>query len=359
MEFKSNPANFFHNKHDYLSSRYEKGYYKQMSKTSCYTSILTSGLWRLFGDHIAYNESIKIFDKLLSSGINHFDLGNNYGRKPGSAELNFGRALSPISHLRDEMIISSKAGYEMMPGPNGSGSSLKHLKSQIEASLNRIDIKYLDIFYTHRYDPTCELEVLANNLEYLYNKGYFLYVGISSYPPEELIKLIKFLNQRKVPIAALQYNISLLSLSNFNVCKECYLEWGISTIAFSPLNQGILTDSYFLDNKENESRSKENSSTVYSKNKNLESGLKYLHKIAKSNSISIEMLAMSWLISQDFICSLAYGPRKIDQIFEMQDLYESSVKASSILEEKELRNISIESLDQWKVRNIKSEYNII
>ena len=359
MEFKSNPANFFHDKHDYLPNRYKKGYYKKMSKTSCYSSILTAGLWRLFGDHIAYNNSIKIFDEILSSGINHFDLGNNYGRKPGSAELNFGRALKPISHLRDELIISSKAGYEMMPGPNGSGSSLKHLKSQIESSLNRIDIKYLDIFYTHRYDPNCDLEVLANNLEYLYTQGYFLYVGISSYPPKALIKLIKFLNQRKVPIAALQYNITPLSLSNFNVCRECYLEWGISTIAFSPLNQGILTDSYFLSNKENGSRSKENYSTVFSKNSSLEGGLKYLNKIAKLNSISIEMLAMSWLISQDFICSLAYGPRNIDQIFKMQDLYESSLKVSSSLEEKTLRNFSIESLDQWKVRDTNSEYNII
>tara|TARA_B100000073_G_C23687657_1_gene555122 strand:+ start:203 stop:1282 length:1080 start_codon:yes stop_codon:yes gene_type:complete len=359
MEFKSNPANFFHDKHDYLSSRYEKGYYKQMSKTSCYSSILTAGLWRLFGDHIAYNDSIQIFDKLLSSGINHFDLGNNYGRKPGSAELNFGRALKPIFHLRDELIISSKAGYEMMPGPNGSGSSLKHLKSQIEASLNRLDIKYLDIFYTHRYDPNCDLEVLANNLEYLYEKGYFLYAGISSYPPDALIKLIKFLNQRKVPIAALQYNISLLSLSNFNVCRECFLEWGISTIAFSPLNQGILTDSFFKCNKENLSRSKENFSTVHIKNESLETGLKYLNSIAKSNSISIEMLSMSWLISQDFICSLAYGPRKISQIFEMQELYNLSSKVSSMLEEKKLRNFSIKSLDQWKVRDTNSEYNII
>ena len=152
MEFKSNPANFFHNKHDYLSSRYEQGYYKQMSKLNLLYINFNFRLVETIWNHIAYNESIKIFDKLLSSGINHFDLGNNYGRKPGSAELNFGRALRPISHLRDEMIISSKAGYEMMPGPNGSGSSLKHLKSQIEASLNRIDIKYLDIFYTHRYD---------------------------------------------------------------------------------------------------------------------------------------------------------------------------------------------------------------
>ena len=166
-------------------------------------------------------------------------------------------------HLRDELIISSKAGYEMMPGPNGSGSSLKHLKSQIEASLNRINIKYLDIFYTHRFDPSCDLEVLANNVGYLYDKGYFLYVGISSYPPEALLKLIKLLNERKIPIAALQYNISLLSLSNYNVCKECYLEWGISTISFSPLNQGILTDSYFLSTKDNKSRSKENRSTVF------------------------------------------------------------------------------------------------
>ncbi len=359
MDFSSNPANFFHKKYDYSISRYEKGYFKQMSKTNCYSSILTAGLWRLFGDHIAYNDSIEIFEKLLSSGINHFDLGNNYGRRPGSAEFNFGRALSPIMHLRDELIISSKAGYEMMPGPNGSGSSLKHLRSQIEASLSRINIKYLDIFYTHRFDPNCDLEVLANNLEYLYGKGYFLYVGISSYPPKPLLKLVQLLNQRKVPIASLQYNISLLSLSNFNVCRECYLEWGISTISFSPLNQGILTDSYFMSTKDKESRSCENSSTVYNKNKSLDRGLKYLNKISQSNSISIEMLAMSWLISQDFICSIAYGPRKIEQIFKMQDIYNSSLKVSQLLEEKKLREFSIESLDQWKVRDTNAEYNII
>ena len=359
MDFSSNPADLFHHKHDFPSSRYNEGFYKEMSKTACYTSTLTAGLWRLFGDHIAYNESHAIFERLIYSGINHFDLGNNYGRAPGSAEFNFGRSLETIIHLRDELIISSKAGYEMLPGPNGSGSSLKHLRSQIEASLKRINIKYLDIFYTHRFDPRCEIEVLANNLEYLYEKGYFLYVGISSYPPQMLKKLIKLLNERRIPIASLQYNISLLSMSNFSLCKECFLEWGISTIAFSPLNQGILTDSYFSKRKDKDSRSREHLSTVHKQSEEIDRGLKYVKEIAESNNLSIEMLAMSWLLSQDFICSLAYGPRNREQIFNMKDINYVSSNYSSLIDEKKISELSINSLDQWKERDINQEYNIV
>ncbi len=133
----------------------------------------------------------------------------------------------------------------MFPGPNGSGSSLKHLRSQIEKSLKRINIDYLDIFYMHRFDPLSNIEIVADNLKFLHDLGLYNYVGISSYSKNELEQLIKLLIERNVPIAFLQYNISLLFLDDFKIFKDCYEKWQISTIAFSPLGQGLLIDSYF------------------------------------------------------------------------------------------------------------------
>ena len=206
MNFLEDPSDYFYQKKNLNSERQLNGVYKDLSKTSCFTSIMTAGLWRLFGNHITFDDSKKMFFNLIDSGINHFDLGNNYGRPPGSAEEFFGKALDDIKDLRDELIISSKAGYEMFPGPNGSGSSFKHLRSQIEGSLKRININYLDIFYTHRFDPMCEIEVVADSLKYLHDLGLFNYAGISSYPKNKLIELIELLLERKVPIASLLWS---------------------------------------------------------------------------------------------------------------------------------------------------------
>ena len=359
MNFLNDPSDYFINQYPSLKKRYENGVYKELSKTSCYTSILTAGLWRLFGDHTDFDESFKIFEKLLENGINHFDLGNNYGRPPGSAEKKFGIALKSFKNLRDEILISSKAGYEMLPGPNGSGSSLKHLRSQIEASLKRLGISYLDIFYTHRYAPNCNLEVVADNLKYLFDQKLFIYAGISSYPQEKLFKLIKLLNDRKVPIACLQYNISILSLNNFRMCKECFDRWGIRTIAFSPLNQGILTDHYLSNSKPNNSRSKENNSTIHKNNSLIDEGLLAINKIAKENSLKIEDLAISSLLTNEFICSAAYGPRNHSQVIKLNKLEKQIKSIKYKINFDYFMKYSVSSLDQWQTKNLISKYRII
>tara|TARA_Y100000589_G_scaffold328568_1_gene372976 strand:+ start:7127 stop:8206 length:1080 start_codon:yes stop_codon:yes gene_type:complete len=359
MIFSNDPSEYFINQYPSLKKRYEHGVYKELSKTSCYTSILTAGLWRLFGDHIDFKESFEIFEELLKNGINHFDLGNNYGRPPGSAEKKFGIALKSFKNLRDEILISSKAGYEMRPGPNGSGSSLKHLRSQIESSLERLGISYLDIFYTHRYDPDCNLEVVADNLKYLFDQKLFIYVGISSYPRTKLFKLIKLLNDRKIPIACLQYNISILSLNNYKICKECFDKWGIKTIAFSPLNQGILTDDYFLNSKPNNSRSREKNSTIHKSNSLIEKGLLEINNIAKKNSLKIEDLAISSLLSNEFICSTAYGPRNKSQVIKLNELEKQIKEIKYKINFDYLMKYSVSTLDQWQTRNLRSKYRII
>ena len=359
MNFLNDPSDYFINQNPSIKKRFENGVYKELSKTSCYTSILTAGLWRLFGDHIDFEESFKIFEELLKNGINHFDLGNNYGRPPGSAEKKFGIALKTFKNLRDEILISSKAGYEMIPGPNGSGSSLKHLRSQIEGSLNRLDISYLDIFYTHRYDPDCNLEVIADNLKYLFDQKLFLYLGISSYPRKKLFKLIELLNDRKIPIACLQYNISILSLNNFKMCKECFDRWGIRTIAFSPLNQGILTDDYFLNSKPINSRAREKNSTIHKNNTLINEGLLEINKIAKNNSLKIEELAISSLLTNDFICSAAYGPRNISQVINLNKLEKQIEEIKYKINFNYLTKYSVSTLDQWQTKNLRSKYRII
>ncbi len=359
MNFLEDPSDFFYKNKNFNSDRQLNGVYKDLSKTSCFTSILTAGLWRLYGGHVEFNKSKKIFFKLIESGINHFDLGNNYGRPPGSAEEFFGIALKEIKEIRDELIISSKAGYEMFPGPNGSGSSLKHLRSQIEKSLKRIDIDYLDIFYTHRFDPLCEVEVVADNLKFLHDLGLFNYVGISSYPKEKLFNLVDLLNERKVPIACLQYNLSLISLDNYLTCKECFEKWKISTIAFSPLAQGILTDSFFNKKKTSESRINENKTTVTEITSEMNISLRYISEISKKNKINVELLAMAWLLSKDFISSAAYGPRTHEQIFNMHKIREIIVNLETDFDLDKLFLYSIPAVNQWTTRDTKAKYNIL
>ena len=356
MNFRDDPSDYFYSKNSLNSNRQLNGVYKDLSNTSCFTSIITAGLWRLFGNHIAINDSKNIFFNLLESGVNHFDLGNNYGRPPGSAEELFGIVLEDIKYLRDELIISSKAGYEMFPGPNGSGSSLKHLRSQIEGSLKRINIDYLDIFYTHRFDPICEVEVVADNLKFLYDLGFFNYAGISSYPKDKLFELIELLIERKVPIACLQYNISLISLDNFKLCKQCFDKWKISTVAFSPLGQGLLTDSYFNKGKSKSSRMNEKSSTVTEITDEMRESMNYIKDICQKNNISIELMAIVWLMSQDFISSTAYGPRTADQIFNMVEIKELTVHLKNAFDLNLLFANSIPEINHWKPRNTRNKY---
>ncbi len=359
MNFLDDPSDYFYQKQKFNSNRQSNGVYKDLSNTCCFTSIITAGLWRLFGNQIALNDSKKIFFKLIESGINHFDLGNNYGRPPGTAEELFGKALNDVREMRDELIISSKAGYEMFPGPNGSGSSLKHLRSQIEGSLKRLNIDYLDIFYTHRFDPMCDVEVVADNLKFLYDLGLYNYAGISSYPKDKLIELIEMLLERKVPIACLQYNISVISLDNFELCKECFDKWNISTIAFSPLAQGLLTDSYFNKKKKINSRINEKSSTVTKVTCEMKESLNYVRDISRKNNISVELMSMVWLLSQNFISSAAYGPRNIDQLFNMLEIKELTNNLNNAFDLNLLLKNSISEINQWKPRNPRSKFIIM
>ena len=247
----------------------------------------------------------------------------------------------------------------MFPGPNGSGSSLKHLRSQIENSLKRIDIEYLDIFYTHRFDPLCEVEVVADNLKFLHDLGLFNYAGISSYPKEELFNLVELLNERKVPIACLQYNLSLISLDNYLMCKECFEKWKIRTIAFGPLAQGILTDSFFNNKKTSESRINENKTTVTEITSGMKDCLKYISEISNKNKINIELLAMVWLLSKDFIASAAYGPREKEQIFNMFKIREIINNLEQDFDLDKLLKYSIPAINQWKVRDTKAKYTFL
>ena len=363
MHFNETPEKYYHSKKDLNSNRYEKGVYKEISNTSCYTSILSIGIWRLFGGQIARNESEKVFYKSIESGLNHIDCANGYGRPPGSAEEEFGRLLKRFSYMRDELIISSKAGYEMLPGPNGSGSSLKHLRSQIEGSLKRLKLDYVDIFYTHRYASDCSLEVVADSLKYLHDKGYFLYAGISSYPEKELNKIISLLIEREIPIGPLQYNISLMNLDYLRKCKSCYEKWGITTIAFSPLSQGIITSNYIKGEKDMKSRLFDESTTVIEPTNEGKNILNKLTNKLDSINFSLEEYAIGWLISKNFICSAVYGPRIESQILKMKRLKEliNLIKDEKFIdEEREFMGLkTLKEIDKWKPRSTNQSFDII
>ena len=361
MKFSGNPADLYHQYN--VIPNWTDSTYRELSDTGVYSSILACGTWRLLGDQSNNYESQKIFENLLLNGTNHFDCGNNYGRPPGSAEKSLGDLIRKYDSLRNELIITTKAGYEMRPGPNGSGSSYKHLRSELEESLKRLRLDYVDIFYTHRYDPRINIEVVANSLLRLYELGYFLYAGISSYPKDQLIELIKKLRERNVPIATIQYNISMINLDWFETCQLIYQEYGITTSAFGTLGQGVITESFMTDMKDKGSRFNEQNSPLYEHSG--DSKL-FLQSIKRNENYpknkQIEEIGLAWLCSHRFINSCIYGPRTVNQVVNNAMIWESienSLVFYKWLDELTFNYSHNNKLDRWKTRDPKKIFNII
>lgn len=361
MNFSGNPAEHYH--HYNVIPDWDNSTYRELSNTGVYSSIMACGTWRLLGSQSNNFESQEIFEELLLNGTNHFDCGNNYGRPPGSAEKSLGDLIKKYTSIRDELIIATKAGYEMRPGPNGSGSSYKHLRSELEGSLKRLSLDYVDIFYTHRYDPRVKIEVVADSLSRLYDLGYFLYAGISSYPRDQLIDLIKLLRSRNVPIATIQYNISMINLDWFKTCQLIYETYGITTSAFGTLGQGVITESFLLNSKDKDSRFNEQGSALNELSGNSNQFLTAI-KTNKSypENITIEEIGLSWLCSYKFINSCIYGPRTKKQIVNNK-VISKMLKGNSYffewLNQFIFQYEHVNKLDRWKTRDPKASFEII
>ncbi|EGM8069357.1 L-glyceraldehyde 3-phosphate reductase [Escherichia albertii] len=302
--------------------RYGQMQYRYCGKSGLRLPALSLGLWHNFGHVNTLETQRAILRRAFDSGITHFDLANNYGPPPGSAEENFGRLLrEDFAAYRDELIISTKAGYDMWPGPYGSGGSRKYLLASLDQSLKRIGLEYVDIFYSHRVDENTPMEETASALAHAVQSGKALYVGISSYSPERTQKMAELLREWKIPLLIHQPSYNLL---NRWVDKSGLLDTlethGVGCIAFTPLAQGLLTGKY-LNGIPEDSRMHREGHKVRGLTPgmltevNLNS-LRLLNEMAQRRGQSMAQMALSWLLKDERVTSVLIGASRPEQVEE-------------------------------------------
>ncbi len=319
------------------TKRYQKLTYRRCGNSGLLLPPITLGLWHNFGGKKSMpNESKKMLFRAFDRGVTHFDLANNYGPPYGSAETNFGQLMkSDLSKYRDELIISTKAGYDMWPGPYGEWGSKKYLTASLDQSLKRMNLEYVDIFYSHRFDPLTPLEETADALTQSIRSGKALYVGISSYSSKQTIKMNKLLKERGVRCLIHQPSYSMINRWVEKDLLSTLKKLEIGCIAFSPLAQGMLSGKY-LKTIPKISRISDNSSLdkkMITKNYLLK--IKELTKIAKKRGQSLPQMALSWVLRHPTMTSALIGARTVKQLDECLDS-QKNMNFSS----KELRQIN-------------------
>ncbi len=296
--------------------RYDKMLYRRCGKSGLKLPAVSLGLWHNFGDSADYMNIEKMCFTAFDNGITHFDLANNYGPKPGSAESNFGKILKEhFAPYRDELIISTKAGYDMWPGPYGDFGSRKYLIASIDQSLKRLGLEYVDIFYHHRMDPETPLEETMGALSQIVKSGKALYVGLSNYDGATLEKAAAILEELKVPFIINQnrYNIFDRTIEN-NGLKETSAKLNKGIICFSPLNQGTLSDRY-LNGIPTDSRVKTDGRFLKEDQVNaMHEKVLALNDIAVKRGQTLSEMALAWLLKEDAVTSVLIGASKPEQI---------------------------------------------
>ena len=317
------------------TKRYQKLIYRRCGNSGLLLPPITLGLWHNFGGKKSMPaESKKMLFRAFDRGVTHFDLANNYGPPAGSAEKNFGKILkSDLNVYRDELIISSKAGYHMWDGPYGEWGSKKYLTASLDQSLKRMQLEYVDIFYSHRFDPLTPLEETADALVQAVRSGKALYIGISSYSSKQTIKMNKLLKQRGVTCLIHQPSYSMINRWVEKDLLSTLKKLQIGCIAFSPLAQGMLSGKY-LKSIPKISRISDNSSL--DKKMITESYLikiKQLTKIAKKRNQSLPQMALSWVLRHKNMTSALIGARTVDQLDECLNSLNNLVFSSEELKE--------------------------
>lgn len=292
--------------------------YRFCGKSGLQLPLISLGLWHNFGDSDRYATMKEITFKAFSEGVTHFDLANNYGPPPGSAERNFGRLLHDgLKTHRDEIIISSKAGHLMWDGPYGDGGSRKHIIASINQSLRRTGLEYFDIFYSHRYCEETPLEETAQALVDIVRQGKALYVGLSKYPVDKSAEMCRLLEEQHVKCLIYQDRYNMLSrkpeIAHFNFIRN----EGLGFIAFSPLAQGLLTNRYLNGIPED---SRVVKSGVFLHREDITPEL--IDKIGKLNEIALNRgqtlaeMSLSWLLSKDAVTSVIVGASSEKQLVD-------------------------------------------
>lgn len=297
--------------------RYNKLEYARCGKSGLKLPRVSLGLWHNFGDNNDFKTMQKLCFTAFDNGITHFDLANNYGPPYGSAEINFGRILKQdLKKYRDELLISTKAGYDMWEGPYGNWGSRKYLIASLDQSLKRMGLEYVDIFYHHRMDKDTPLEETMGALNQIVQSGKALYVGLSNYDGETLAKASEILTQMHCPFIINQnrYSIFDRTIEN-NGLKEMAHKLNKGIIAFSPLAQGLLTDRYLKGIPE-DSRIKTDGrflkAEILTEKKLMQ--IASLNEIAKQRGQSLAQMALAWILKDNIVTSVLIGASKPEQI---------------------------------------------
>lgn len=297
-------------------NRYNDMTYNRAGASGLKLPALSLGLWHNFGDvDTLQNMEVLIF-RAFDMGITHFDLANNYGPPPGSAEENFGRILNKhLKAYRDELIISSKAGYTMWPGPYGDFGSRKYLLASLDQSLKRLNLDYVDIFYSHRYDPDTPLEETIGALDQAVRSGKALYAGISNYNMEQTDKALKIFKELGTPCLINQAPYSMLKRWVEEGLTDLLIKEKVGSIVFSPLAQGLLTDKYLKRIPEDSRAAKEHGFLKREAvTPDLVKALNQLNNIAKTRGQSLAQMAIAWLLNNKAVTSVLVGASKVRQL---------------------------------------------
>lgn len=296
--------------------RYENMKYVRCGKSGLKLPAISLGLWHNFGDVTVYETSRAMMRRAFDLGVTHFDLANNYGPPPGSAEENFGKLLrQDFAPYRDEMIVSTKAGYTMWPGPYGDWGSKKYLVASLEQSLKRMGLDYVDIFYHHRPDPQTPLEETMEALDLIVRQGKALYVGISNYKAPQAKAAFTLLKEQKTPCIIHQARYSMLDRWVEEELLDLLEEAGMGCIAFSPLGKGLLTDRYLTGIPAD---SRAGSSSTFLQSTDITEGLleqvKRLNQLAGERGQTLAQMALAWVLKDPRVTSVLIGASKVSQI---------------------------------------------
>lgn len=306
-------------------ARYDAMSYRRCGRSGLLLPALSLGLWQNFGEDRPISQSRAILRRAFDLGITHFDLANNYGPPYGTAEANFGRLFAQdFRGLRDELVISTKAGYDMWPGPYGDWGSRKYLLASLDQSLQRMGLDYVDIFYSHRLDPATPLEETLGALDTAVRQGKALYVGISSYPAEETRESARILRELGTPLLIHQPSYSIFNRWVEPELLEVIGEAGVGCIAFSPLAQGLLTNKY-LDGVPEDSRVRRGNYLPIERAidpTNLER-VRALSTIASRRGQTLAQLALAWVLRDPRISSALVGVSSVKQLEDNVDVLQN------------------------------------
>lgn len=316
------------------SSRYQTMQYRRSGKSGINLPAVSLGLWHNFGGVDIFSNSREMILRAFDLGITHFDLANNYGPPAGSAEETFGQILAKdLKSYRDELVISSKAGFYMWEGPYGDWGSRKYLISSLEQSLKRMNLEYVDIFYHHRPDPETPLEETMQALDFAVRSGKALYVGISNYPADKAREATQILRQLGTPCLIHQPIYNMFNRWVEDGLLQTLKEEGVGCIAFSPLAQGLLTDKYLSGIPEGSRASKSHSflKPAQITDDKLDK-VRKLNEIAQSREQTLAQMALAWVLRHETMTSVLIGASKVSQIEEAVNMLSKSEFSKDELE---------------------------